>query len=82
MLSKTPKRKSAAKSLFRGVIYFELAAFFGTYYLWKRMNSSQDFRFKVKQNFPSILEGYYTLGERMGSLNTRQVDENAWKTQK
>lgn len=81
MFPKEPKRTSASKSLFRVFIYVELALFGSTYYLWKRMNDSQDFRFKVRENAPSILEGYYQLGEQLGGLKTRQMDEEAWREQ-
>lgn len=45
------------KSLVKPVIVIEVALFLGSYALWKSMNQSQEFRFYMKNNYPSILEG-------------------------
>jgi len=36
---------------------FEAAVLIATYLVWKRMNTSQDFRFYMSKNFPIVLEG-------------------------
>jgi len=43
------------------------------------MNRSRTFRKQVQDNFPSILEGYYTVGETLDSTNNiREQDRAAW----
>ncbi len=54
---KPQSKSSTGKSLFKGFIYVEIALFVGSYILWKRMNDSQEFRYYMKSNFPTILEG-------------------------
>lgn len=52
-----PKKSSVGKSLFKGFIYIEIVLFVGSYFLWKHMNDSQEFRFYMKNSYPTILEG-------------------------
>jgi hypothetical protein len=59
-LKTTSTSKSIRKPifrLFRGIIVLELAFLAGGYVVWKRMNESQEFRFYMKENWPTILEG-------------------------
>jgi hypothetical protein len=40
---------------------------------------STDFRFYMRENYPSILDGYYKIGETLDSNNRiRIVDEEIW----
>jgi hypothetical protein len=36
----------------------------------------------MSKSFPSILEGYYLLGETIGGLDTRSEDKKFWKKSK
>lgn len=57
---KSNNKKYLQKSGFRLaklVVYAEIACFIGSYLVWKRMNDSQEFRFYMSNNFPTILEG-------------------------
>jgi len=57
----------------------ELTALVSSYYVWSRMNYSRSFRKQVRDNFPTVLEGYYTLGEKLDSTsNIREQDRIAW----
>jgi hypothetical protein len=78
MLQKYPIKKP--NKFLRGFIYFEIGALFASYMIWKRLNGSQDFRYKVKQKFPSILEGYYQIGESIGDIKTREYDIACWSS--
>lgn len=72
--------KSIFKAYFKLFVLLEVAGFLGSYYVWKRMNSSQDFRFYMSQAYPTILEGYYQIGERLGDLNDiRAYDRKCWQ---
>ncbi len=51
------KQQGGTKSFFKGILFLEVGLFFGSYLLWKRMNNSQEFRYYLNKNFPSILEG-------------------------
>lgn len=68
--------KKSAKILFVA----EAIAFAVTYAGWHRLNTNRDFRYYVKENYPSILESYYQLGEYFsGSRSIRNHDELIWK---
>lgn len=49
-----------------------------SYAVWRSLNTSQDFRCKVHQHCPAVLESYYWMGETLGNLQTRQQDYQAW----
>jgi hypothetical protein len=55
--SKQPKTRLLVKA----ALVVELGLFIGSYLVWKRMNSSQDFRFYMRNNYPQILEGNLCL---------------------
>ncbi|XP_057596731.1 protein CEBPZOS isoform X1 [Hippopotamus amphibius kiboko] len=47
---------SLAKKIFKGVLVAELVGVFGAYFLFKKMDTSQDFRQTMSTKFPFILE--------------------------
>ena len=69
-------------SLLKGFIIFEVATLVGSYLVWKRLNTSQDFRYYMSQKAPFILEGYYQMGEQIGNLKTREYDLDCWAAKK
>lgn len=78
MLRKYPTSSSRGTwvKLFLGV---EIGIFLGSYYVWRRMNRSQDFRQYMNDKYPSILEGYYKIGETFDKNNKmRQFDSACW----
>jgi len=78
-MRKYPRQRGTVAGLFKVFIAAELTALVSSYYLWNRMNTSRPFRKQVQDNFPSILEGYYTLGEKLDSTNgIRQRDHEVW----
>ncbi|VCW97437.1 unnamed protein product [Gulo gulo] len=52
-----------AKKIFKGVLVAELLGVFGAYFLFNKMNTSQDFRQTMSKKFPFILEGKLKFGE-------------------
>ncbi|XP_025741459.1 protein CEBPZOS-like [Callorhinus ursinus] len=48
-----------AKKIFKGVLVVELLGIFGAYFLFSKMNTSQDCRQTMSKKFPFILELYY-----------------------
>ena len=87
--SRSRMKKYARKSgfyfpnLFKGFLAVELVAVVGSYLVWNRMNNSRQFRKSMFDNFPSILEGYYSLGEKLDSSNNiRELDSRFWKNEK
>ncbi|XP_045665022.1 protein CEBPZOS isoform X1 [Ursus americanus] len=52
-----------AKKIFKGVLVVELLGVFGAYFLFNKMNTSQDFRQTMSKKFPFILEGKLKFGE-------------------
>lgn len=72
-------RGTSFGGLFKVFIAAELTAVVSSYFVWNRMNSSRPFRKQMRDNFPSILDGYYTLGEKLDSTNNiRERDSAVW----
>ncbi|XP_072906650.1 protein CEBPZOS-like isoform X2 [Hemitrygon akajei] len=66
--------------IFKGVILLEVAGVMGAYWLFHRMNTSQEFRYKVNKRFPSILEVYYKSNEWAGVYGIRELDQETWSS--
>lgn len=71
-----------AKKILKGVLAVELVGVFGAYYLFQKMNSSQDFRQTMSKRFPFILEVYYKSIEQSGLYGTREQDQENWLNSK
>ena len=75
MLHRTPKSgfsanwKSGAKTLLIAEGFLAL----GSYAIWSCMNRSQNCRYYMRNNFPYILEGYYTVCEKLSGENDMRV---------
>lgn len=56
--------------------------FAGSYYFWYRLNTNRDFRHYCHLNYPSLLEGYYKIGEFFDSADSiaqiRRTDLTVW----
>ncbi|XP_057651277.1 uncharacterized protein LOC130890892 [Diorhabda carinulata] len=81
MLLKNPK--SATRKWFKRGVYtlivIEGACFAGSYFIWYKINTNRDTRKYLFDNYPSILENYYKIGELIDSQNKiRQVDLAYW----
>ncbi|XP_014440266.1 protein CEBPZOS-like [Tupaia chinensis] len=55
-----------AKKIFKGVLVAELMGVFRAYFLFTKMNTSQEFRHTMNKKFPFILEVYYKSIEQSG----------------
>jgi hypothetical protein len=53
----------------------------GTYLAWRHVNTSQEYRYYLSQNYPTVLEAYYSFGESIGSSKVRELDAAYFKTQ-
>ncbi|KAF6102637.1 CEBPZ opposite strand [Phyllostomus discolor] len=71
-----------ARKIFKGVLVVELFGVFGAYVLFRKMDTSQDFRQTMSKKFPSILEVYYKSIEYSGMYGIRQQDEEKWLNNK
>ncbi|CAL1683028.1 unnamed protein product [Lasius platythorax] len=81
MLIKQPKFNlvQKLKSNAKAFLIFEGVLLLGSYGLWRCMNTSQDFRYYMHRHFPSILESYYLVGEKLsGSDQLRRFDYTTW----
>ncbi|XP_040849015.1 protein CEBPZOS isoform X2 [Ochotona curzoniae] len=67
-----------AKKIFKGVLVAELMGVFGAYFLFSKMNTSQDFRKAMSKKFPFILEVYYKSVEQSGMYGIREQDQETW----
>ncbi|XP_059104683.1 protein CEBPZOS [Peromyscus eremicus] len=67
-----------ARKIFKGVLAAELVGVFGAYVLFRKMNSSQDFRQTMSKTFPFVLEVYYKSIERSGLYGVREDDQEKW----
>ncbi|CAH3875220.1 unnamed protein product [Pieris brassicae] len=83
MLPNKPKSKlrrifgAAAAS----IIVFEVAGVAVTYGLWYKLNTERDFRLYMYKNYNWIIEGYYSVGETVGGLKTREQDKKIWENE-
>ncbi|XP_044117676.1 protein CEBPZOS [Neovison vison] len=71
-----------AKKIFKGVLVAELLGVFGAYFLFNKMNTSQDFRQTMSKKFPFILEVYYKSIEKSGMYGVREQDQEKWLNSK
>ncbi|XP_036011336.1 protein CEBPZOS-like [Mus musculus] len=71
-----------ARKIFKGVLAAELVGVAGAHFLFKKMNSSQDFRQTMSKKFPFILEVYYKSIEQSGMYGVREKDQEKWLTSK
>ncbi|XP_040080579.1 protein CEBPZOS isoform X2 [Oryx dammah] len=71
-----------AKKIFKGVLVAELMGIFGAYFLFNKMNTSQDFRHTMSKKFPFILEVYYKSIEHSGTYGIREQDQEKWLSNK
>ncbi|XP_012224832.2 protein CEBPZOS [Linepithema humile] len=81
MLTKRPKFNllQKLKSSAKAILILEGVFLLGSYGIWHRMNTSQDFRYYVHQHFPSLLESYYSIGEKLSDNNQlRTFDYTTW----
>lgn len=80
MLRSPRKQNGFGTRLFKAFLIAEIAGAVGAFYLWNRMNRSQDFRKYMKNTFPYALEGFYSIGEKFDSTYTaRQLDLKQWE---
>ncbi|XP_029061334.1 protein CEBPZOS-like [Monodon monoceros] len=70
------------KKIFKGVLVGELVGIFGAYFLFKKMNTSQDFRQTMSKKFPFLLEVYYKSIEHSGMCGIREQDQEKWLNSK
>ncbi|XP_024408423.2 protein CEBPZOS isoform X1 [Desmodus rotundus] len=71
-----------AKKIFKGVLVAELLGVFGAFVLFKKMDTSQDFRQTMSKKFPTILEVYYKSIEYSGMYGVREQDQEKWLNNK
>ncbi|XP_044254519.1 uncharacterized protein LOC123004999 [Tribolium madens] len=85
MLLKTPK-SGFRRWLKRGAIFMfigEGIAFAISYGVWYSVNTKREYRKYLHDNYPSILEYYYKIGETINSDNKiRQIDYAYWESEK
>lgn len=80
MLRSPRKQSGLGTRLFKGFLIVEIAGFFGAFYLWNRMNRSQDFRKYMRNNYPYILDSFYNIGEKLDQTYcTRNLDLKQWE---
>ncbi|XP_037662552.1 protein CEBPZOS-like [Choloepus didactylus] len=71
-----------AKKIFKGILVAGVMGIFGAYFLFNKMNTSQDFRQTMSKKFPFILEVYYKFLVHSGMYGIRQQDQEKWMNSK
>ncbi|XP_030616610.1 protein CEBPZOS-like [Delphinapterus leucas] len=71
-----------AKQIFKGVLVAELVGIFGAYFLFRKMNTSQEFRQTMSKKFPFILEVYCKSTEHSGMYRIREQEQEKWLNSK
>ncbi|CAG9119646.1 hypothetical protein JYU34_008765 [Plutella xylostella] len=49
-----------------------------SYGVWYKLNTSRDFRLYMYKNYNWVVEGYYSLGEKLAEHKTREHDLKVW----
>ncbi|XP_014441259.1 protein CEBPZOS [Tupaia chinensis] len=70
--------ESLAKTIFKGLLVAELMGILGAYFLFTKMNTSQDFRHTMNKKFPFILEVYYKSIAQAGVYGIGEQDQEKW----
>ena len=65
----------------KGVILVEVIAVFEGFKIWRKMNSSQEYRKHMRDNYPTILEGFYKVADFSNNGYVRDYDADQWKTE-
>lgn len=82
MLHKEPNKLVSSKGIVKKIVVAEILLALGSYAVWRCMNRSRNCRYYMYQNYPIVLEGYYTICERScGSREMRLLDLLAWEKQ-
>lgn len=77
--SARPGYKRVIKRTALVLIAAEAIAFGVSYAGWYRLNTDREYRHYVKENYPTILESYYQIGEFLSKDSSiRKVDEQIW----
>ncbi|XP_014441316.1 protein CEBPZOS-like [Tupaia chinensis] len=74
--------EALAKKIYKGVLVAELTGIFGAYFLFTKMNTSQDFRHTMNEKFPFILEVYCKSIKQSGMYGIREQDQEKWLNSK
>ncbi|XP_075856791.1 protein CEBPZOS-like isoform X2 [Microcebus murinus] len=78
----TRSMEPLAKKIFKGVLVAEVMGLLGAYFVFTKMNTSQDFRQTMSKKFPFILEVYYRSIEQSGMYGIRIQDQEKWLNSK
>ncbi|XP_058899015.1 protein CEBPZOS-like [Kogia breviceps] len=71
-----------ANKIFKGVLLDEPVGISGAYFLFKKMNTSQDFKQTMSKKCPFILKVYYKSTEHSGMYGIREQDQEKWLNSK
>lgn len=81
--SARPGYKRVVKKTALVLIVAEAIAFGVSYAGWYRLNTDRELRHYVKENYPTVLESYYQLGEFLSKDNSiRNLDNQIWAQQR
>lgn len=79
MLYREPKGVNRYK-VGKTIVIFESFLLTGSLILWSCMCRSQDFRYFLHQKFPSMLNGFYNIYEKVSGDNSiRTADTMKWE---
>ncbi|XP_052869154.1 uncharacterized protein LOC128274863 [Anopheles cruzii] len=75
-----PGYKKIIKNFAKTLFVIEAVLFGFSYAGWYRLNTNREFRYYIKENYPSVLEAYYQIGETFsGDKAIRAYDESIWQ---
>ncbi|XP_044516901.1 protein CEBPZOS isoform X2 [Gracilinanus agilis] len=77
-----PSSELISRKIFKGILALELVGITGAFFLFNKMNTSQDFRHTMSKRFPFILEVYYKSNEWAGLYGIREHDQEKWLSRK
>lgn len=72
--------QTSIKIFKKKILILEIISVLEVYILYCKMDPSEDFRHKMKQIWPSILELYYKSNDWASIYGIRETDEEKWLT--
>lgn len=68
-------------TIIKGIVLAEVVAVLGSFHVWRSMNSSQEYRKYMHDNYPKVLEGFYKSADLAGYGSVKELDGKQWKSE-
>uniref|UniRef100_UPI00358E144F protein CEBPZOS n=1 Tax=Myxine glutinosa TaxID=7769 RepID=UPI00358E144F len=63
----------------KALLLFEVAGLAGAYWMYRKLDTNEDFRYKMHNKLPALVAVYYKSHEMAGNSGIREADILRWK---